>query len=72
MGKNGLIEKQLFRKLPRAFVEKIKALNYNQIKEAVGPYLKDKEIKAVLDRKVLLLAEIDDMIREKGEENVLY
>jgi hypothetical protein len=72
MGKNGLIEKQLFRRLPRAFVEKINALNYHQIKKAVGPYLKDKEIKAVLDRKVLLLAEIDEMIREKGEENVLY
>ena len=72
LGKNGLIEKQLFRRLPRVFVEKIKALDYNQIKEAVGPYLKDKEIKAVLDRKVLLLAEVEEMIKEKGEENVLY
>jgi hypothetical protein len=71
-GKNGLKEKQLFRMLPRTFVEKIKALNYNQIKEAIGPYLNDAAIKAVLNRKMLLLAEIDEMIREKGEKNVLY
>jgi hypothetical protein len=72
MGKNGLVEKKLFRKLPRAFVDKIKALNYNQIKEAVGPYLNDEEIEALLERKILLLAEIDEMIKEKGEKRVLY
>ncbi|MFC2163787.1 hypothetical protein ACFLT2_02175 [Acidobacteriota bacterium] len=72
LGKNGLIEKKLFRTLPRAFVEKINALDFNQIKEAVGPYLTKEEIEAILDRKELLLAEIQEMIREKGEENVLY
>jgi hypothetical protein len=72
MGKNGLIEKQLFRVLPRAFVEKIRALNYEQIKGAVGHYLKNEEIEAILDRKVLLLTEIQEMIKEKGKKNVLY
>jgi hypothetical protein len=71
-GKRGIKELKLFRILPRAFVEKIKALNFDSIKKAVGPYLKDKEIEAILARKELLLTEIDEMIKEKGEDNVLY
>ena len=61
-----------FRQLPRAFVDKIKALDFDNIKKAVGPYLKDKEIKAILLRKKLLLEEIEEMIKEKGEDKVLY
>lgn len=71
-GRNGIQGNKPFRQLPREFVKKIKALDFNAIKEAVGPYLKKKEIKAILARKKLLLDEIDEMIREKGEENVLY
>lgn len=71
-GKSGIKERKLFRILPRAFVEKIKALNFDNIKEAVGSYLKDKEIDAILARKKLLLTEIDEMIKEKGEDRVLY
>ena len=62
----------LFRRLPRAFVEKVKALNYDDIKNAVGPYLKEKEIKAILLRKELLLKEIEEMVKEQGEDKVLY
>ncbi|NIM90022.1 MAG: hypothetical protein GTO17_03650 [Candidatus Aminicenantes bacterium] len=71
-GKDGLKGAKLFRVLPREFVEKVKALNYELIKNAVGPYLKDKEIKAILIRKELLLKEIEEMIKEKGEGKVLY
>ena len=71
-GKKGIKEIQLFRSLPRSFVENVKALNFEKIKDAVGPYLKDKEIKAVLARKDLLLKEIEDMISEQGEDKVLY
>lgn len=71
-GKNGIKEKQLFRRLPRSFVENVKALNFEKIKAAVGPYLTEKEIKAVLARKELLLKEIEDMISEQGEDKVLY
>ena len=53
-------------------MNKIRALNYEMIEDAIGPYLKKEEIEAVLDRKELLLAEIQEMIEEKGEENVLY
>jgi len=76
-GRNGLkVSAQgrpfLFRRLPRWFVEKVKALDFKSIKEAVGPYLEDKEIEAILKRKALLLAEIDEMIKESGEDKVLY
>ncbi len=75
-GKNGLKKAsgrpQLFRRLPRAFVEKVKALDYDNIKNAVGTYLKDKEIKAILLRKELLLKEIEEMVKEQGEDKVLY
>lgn len=58
--------------LPRAFVEKIKALNFDLIKGIVGEYLTDDEIKAVLARKELILQAIDKLIQEKGEAAVLY
>jgi hypothetical protein len=71
-GKNGMKEKQLFRRLPRSFVRRVEALNSENIKNAVGPYLKDKEIEAILARKELLLGEIEEMIKENGENKVLY
>jgi hypothetical protein len=63
---------KLMSELPRAFVEKIKALNFQMIKDAVGEYLKDDEINAVLARKDLVLKEIDRLIAKNGEANVLY
>jgi len=71
-GKKGIKEQQLFKRLPRTFVENIRALDFEKINTAVGPYLTDKEIKAVLARKQLLLKEIADMIKEQGEDKVLY
>jgi hypothetical protein len=62
----------LFRRLPRTFVEAVKKLSFQSIKDAVGPYLTDKEIEAIIKRKALLLAEIDEMIKESGEPKVLY
>jgi len=71
-GKRGSKEKKLFRQLPHLFVEKVRALEYDHIKNAVGPYLTDEEINAVLARKKLLLAEIEEMINEMGQDKVLY
>ncbi len=62
----------LFRRLPRWFVEKLKNVDCQNIRQAVGPYLNDKEIDAVCKRKALLLNEIDAMINESGEAKVLY
>lgn len=71
-GTKGIKGDQPIRQLPRNFVNRIKALTYEQIREAVGDYLTDKEIKAVLERKILLLQEIEMMIEKEGEDKVLY
>jgi len=71
-GKNGLKETLTFRRLPRKFVENVRALNFDQIKDAVGIYLTKREINAVLSRKDIFLIEIDEMIKEQGEDTVLY
>lgn len=62
----------VMKELPKAFFEKIKALTYEQIKTAVGEYLTDEEIKCVMIRKDLVLAEMDKLIKKNGEENVIY
>jgi hypothetical protein len=71
-GKYGIRRRMLMRTLPRDFVEKIRALDFRIIKNAVGPYLTDEEIRAVLARQKIILKEIDEMIREQGEDKVLY
>lgn len=63
---------KLMSELPRAFVEKIKALNFDLIKNIVGEYLTDEQINAIMARKELILQEIDRLIKEKGEAQVLY
>lgn len=52
---------RLMKQLPKAFVEKLKSLNHEVIKEVVGEYLTDKEIEAVLIRRDLILMEIDNI-----------
>lgn len=71
-GKNGLKGAFLIRRLPRSFVEKVKSLTLENVQEAVGSYLKKKEVKAILMRKELLLKEIEEMIKEVGEDKFLY
>ena len=76
-GRNGLkVSAQgapwLFRRLPRSFVDRLRALTFEDVKAAVGPTLKDKEIRAVISRRQLLLDEIGLMIKEQGEDKVLY
>jgi len=63
---------KLMSELPRAIVEKIKALTFEQIKGVTGDYLTDAEIKAVLIRRDLILKEVERLIKKNGEENVLY
>ncbi len=55
----------LFKRLPRWFVDRIGALTFETIRGAVGETLTDKEIKAILARRDLLLKEIP-------QEAVLY
>jgi hypothetical protein len=63
---------KIMRKLPKAFVEKLKTMNFKLIKDIVNEYLTDKEIEAVLMRRDLILEEIDNLIKKHGEDEVLY
>ncbi len=60
------------KQLPADFVAKLRALDFAQIQEAVGEYLTDKEIEAVLLRRDLILKDVEDRIAEMGEDKVLY
>lgn len=60
------------KQLPRDFVEKIKELTPEKLKNIVGEYLDDGEIEAVIKRKKLILEEIEKIIKRDGEEKVLY
>jgi hypothetical protein len=63
---------KIMKELPRAFVEKLKSLNFEIIRGAVGEYLTDKEINAVLLRRDLILKAVDERIKKFGEDQVLY
>lgn len=63
---------RLMSELPRALVEKVKALDFASVRAAVGEYLTDEEIRAVLARRDLILQEIDRLIKVNGEDKVLY
>lgn len=63
---------KLMRELPRAFVEKLRGLDAAAVREAVGEYLADDEIAAVLARRDLILEEIARLTAKFGEESVLY
>ena len=63
---------KVMKKLPREFLEKIKSLDTEKMTEIAGKHLTAKEIEAVLARKDLILAEMDRLIAENGEENTLY
>ncbi|GAG64920.1 unnamed protein product, partial [marine sediment metagenome] len=56
----------IMKELPRALYEKIKSLNAEVIKNAVGEYLTDKEIEAVLIRKDLIVKWVEDRIKKWG------
>jgi len=63
---------KIVKELPRAFVEKLKALNFEAIKDVIGEYLTDKEINALLTRRYLIIDEINKRIKKLGEDKVLY
>lgn len=76
-GADGIVKSQegkpyLFERLPRTVVDNIRALTFESVKAAVGDTLTDKEIRAVLLRRDLLVKEIEENIRAKGEDQVLY
>jgi hypothetical protein len=62
----------LYRRLPRAFVDSLKAMTFESVKGAVGTYLTDVEIRSLLARRDLLLEDVEEMIKAQGEGQVLY
>jgi hypothetical protein len=58
--------------LPRKFYEIVKSLTKPAIRDVVGEYLTDEEIDATLARRDLMIAWIENHIKEKGEAYVLY
>jgi len=76
-GANGIKRKDgggpyLILRVPRALYEKVMALDFGRIKQAVGPYLTDEEIEAIVARLPLIKNEIAAMIKLYGEDKVLY
>ncbi len=63
---------RLMKQLPRALVEKLRAMTPEVVREVVGEYLTDKEIEATLIRRDLIIQWIDDRISKLGEDAVLY
>jgi hypothetical protein len=62
----------LMSELPRAIVDKVKTLTFSGIRAVTGDYLTDDEVRAVLIRRDLILAEVDRLVKKNGESNVLY
>jgi hypothetical protein len=67
-----LIYENKMKQLPRDIYLKLKGLTYESIQAAMGSYLRENEIKAVIQRRDLMLKEIDARIAELGEDKVLY
>ncbi|MDD8025890.1 MAG: hypothetical protein PHI34_05210 [Acidobacteriota bacterium] len=61
-----------FSKLPRAFVDKLRALDAKSVRTAAKGSLTAKEIEVLLRRRDLLLEEVATLVGEKGEAEVLY
>ena len=51
---------------------KLEALDRNEVKRAVGGWLLDGELDAMMKRRDLLVAHFKKLIAELGEDKVLY
>jgi len=56
----------------RQLLEKLKALDANELTEKTKKYLTKDEVKAVMARRDKIVAQFQKMIAEKGESEVLY
>jgi hypothetical protein len=61
-----------FLPLPRPFVERLKAIDFKTAKEAVKPYLNDREIRTALERAALIVRAVEKAAREGGESLAVY
>ncbi len=56
----------------RKLYEKVKTLDESQARQRLKPYLRGYEIDALLERRKKLIEHFDKLIREKGENKVLF
>ena len=56
----------------RKFFQNLKKLKDEVLKDKIDPYLNKEEMDALLERKRLIVEAIEKMIKEKGEEAVLF
>ncbi len=56
----------------KTLLEKLKALNEDDLKNATKKYLTGAEIKAVMARRDLIVAQFNQLVAQKGEAAVLY
>jgi hypothetical protein len=56
----------------RQLLEKLKALDANQLSEKTKRYLNKDEVKAVMARRDKIVEHFQKLIAEKGENEVLY
>jgi hypothetical protein len=56
----------------KKFYQNLLKLDDNVLKTKLKPYLNEEEIKALLERKTLIIEKIKKLIQEKGEEAVLF
>jgi hypothetical protein len=61
-----------FSRLPRLFLSRLRALDHAKVRAAVEDYLTGSEIDALLERRDLILKEVEDLVRDKGQSAVLY
>jgi hypothetical protein len=76
-GRNGLKKYEngdpiLIKQAPRELVDRIRALDFETVKKAVGSTLTTKEINSVLGRKKILVAEIEEMAKLIGESKFYF
>ncbi|MGH9650845.1 MAG: hypothetical protein ACRD3I_10290 [Terriglobales bacterium] len=56
----------------RKLYEKLQNLDEGQVRQTLKPYLRGSEIDALLERRRKLIAHFEKLIREKGENRVLF
>ena len=56
----------------RAVLERLRGLTEPQVAEATRPHLRPAEVKAVIKRRDRIVERIEDLLKQRGEEVVLY
>lgn len=67
-----LIPGQDVRRCSRELYENLTGTDPAAVKDRLAPYLNEEEIRSLLERKRLILDRIAGLIRENGEESVLF